>query len=598
MGRPLVEARNNKGSAARVYNVGYTYYKNGSPNTLTYPSGDVLTYSIGGTELPLQVKDSNNNFATSATYTPSGLLAGMTNGSGIVTSNIYNDRLQPILLSAGLTGQSPIFSLCYDFHLHVSINSSPCTFNNYFTGDNGNVFQIINNLDSTRSTAFAYDFLNRLSQANTITTTGANCWGETYTIDAWGNLTNRGGVSGMGSCYSEILNAAPASPKNQLNGIFYDAAGNVTNDGNGNQPTYDSENRIATDAGVTYYYDADGFRMEKSPGNMYWPGPGGEVLAETDLSGTINAEYVYFNGERIARIDRPSGAVHYYFSDNLESASVITDASGNVQQRYYYYPYGGMQSGTGNDPNHYKFTGKERDSESGLDNFGARYDASSLGRFMTPDWAAKPTAVPYAHYGNPQSLNLYSYVNNNPTTFGDPDGHEVDLSGTDKEKLAEQQRLAANASKTDKNGVKESSLFKQTTDKNGKTTLTVDKKAAAAYEGKHSAGYNLLAGAIDAKPTITVQMSNFDSYTSPADAKGNVTVNLNRNESKIDIIAPLRGLDGQKISNPFNIIAGHEVLGHAYPRIMGWDSGEKNAREVENELRQEQGLPLRDPNSN
>jgi RHS repeat-associated protein len=68
-------------------------------------------------------------------------------------------------------------------------------------------------------------------------------------------------------------------------------------------------------------------------------------------------------------------------------------------------------------------TGKERDSESGLDMFGARYYGSSLGRFMTPDWAAKPTAVPYAMFGNPQSLNLYSYVNNNPTTTRDPDGH-------------------------------------------------------------------------------------------------------------------------------------------------------------------------------
>jgi RHS repeat-associated protein len=72
----------------------------------------------------------------------------------------------------------------------------------------------------------------------------------------------------------------------------------------------------------------------------------------------------------------------------------------------------------------YKFTGKERDSESGLDEFGARYYSSSIGRFMIPDWAAAPTAVPYAHYGNPQSLNLYSYVENNPTTMGDPDGHE------------------------------------------------------------------------------------------------------------------------------------------------------------------------------
>jgi RHS repeat-associated protein len=71
----------------------------------------------------------------------------------------------------------------------------------------------------------------------------------------------------------------------------------------------------------------------------------------------------------------------------------------------------------------YKFTGKERDTESGLDNFGARYDASSLGRFMTPDWAAKPTTVPYARFGDPQSLNLYSYVRNNPLSRNDPDGH-------------------------------------------------------------------------------------------------------------------------------------------------------------------------------
>jgi RHS repeat-associated protein len=72
----------------------------------------------------------------------------------------------------------------------------------------------------------------------------------------------------------------------------------------------------------------------------------------------------------------------------------------------------------------YKFTGKERDTESGLDEFGARYYSSSIGRFMIPDWAAKPTSVPYANFGNPQSLNLYSYVQNNPTTTRDPDGHD------------------------------------------------------------------------------------------------------------------------------------------------------------------------------
>src|ERR1700732_3333787 len=73
-----------------------------------------------------------------------------------------------------------------------------------------------------------------------------------------------------------------------------------------------------------------------------------------------------------------------------------------------------------------RYTGKERDAESGLAEFGARYYSSSIGRFMIPDWAAAPTDVPYAHFGNPQSLNLYSYVENNPTTMGDPDGHCTD----------------------------------------------------------------------------------------------------------------------------------------------------------------------------
>jgi RHS repeat-associated protein len=71
----------------------------------------------------------------------------------------------------------------------------------------------------------------------------------------------------------------------------------------------------------------------------------------------------------------------------------------------------------------YQFTGKERDTESGLDYFGARYYASSMGRFMSPDWAAKAQPVPYARLDNPQSLNLYAYVANNPLSRIDPDGH-------------------------------------------------------------------------------------------------------------------------------------------------------------------------------
>jgi len=133
-----------------------------------------------------------------------------------------------------------------------------------------------------------------------------------------------------------------------------------------------------------------------------------------------------FNGERIARRDLPAGSVAYYFSDHLKTASVVTDSAGNIKSDSDYYPWGGELQFVNNDANHYKFTGKERDSETGLDYFGARYYSNGLGRFITPDWGARAVAVPYAEFADPQSLNLYSYVRNIPTTRYDADGHCAD----------------------------------------------------------------------------------------------------------------------------------------------------------------------------
>src|SRR5439155_24322128 len=68
-------------------------------------------------------------------------------------------------------------------------------------------------------------------------------------------------------------------------------------------------------------------------------------------------------------------------------------------------------------PNKYKFTGKERDTESGLDYFGARNYSSALGRWMSPD-----PVILSKDLSDPQTLNKYSYVFNRPLTLIDPDG--------------------------------------------------------------------------------------------------------------------------------------------------------------------------------
>jgi RHS repeat-associated protein len=107
----------------------------------------------------------------------------------------------------------------------------------------------------------------------------------------------------------------------------------------------------------------------------------------------------------------------YYFSDYLKTASVIADSTGTIKAESDYYPWGGELQFVANDFNSYKFTGKERDAESGLDDFGARFDSSSLSRFITVD------SGPF-HLTNPGSLNRYSYALNNPLRYLDPDGKE------------------------------------------------------------------------------------------------------------------------------------------------------------------------------
>ena len=91
-------------------------------------------------------------------------------------------------------------------------------------------------------------------------------------------------------------------------------------------------------------------------------------------------------------------------------------------------PYGGEHAVTSTCAYHYKFTGKERDSETGNDSFPHRYYASLRGRWMTPD----PGGMGVAHPGDPQTWNMYAYVRNNPTTLNDPTG----LEPADAQKMA------------------------------------------------------------------------------------------------------------------------------------------------------------------
>src|SRR5215469_17866144 len=182
---------------------------------------------------------------------------------------------------------------------------------------------------------------------------------------------------------------------------------------------------LATAAGVNYTYDGDGNRLEKSGGKIYWYGAGTEILDESDTSGNFTNEYVFFGGKRVAMRIVSSGTIYYYEDDMLGSARTMVQAGAtSLCYDADFYPFGGERDITASCGSNYKFEGKERDTETGNDDFGARYYTSRLGRWLSADWSAVPAPVPYANLTNPQTLNLYAMVSDNPETFADLDGHQ------------------------------------------------------------------------------------------------------------------------------------------------------------------------------
>lgn len=449
MGRAAAEKRTIAGSTNVTKTISYAPYNlDGSVASVTYPSGRIITYAPSGAGRPLSAVDTANNinYLTNATYAPPGELYQFSNGSSLAGAMTYNSRQQPLQLyfttgtissgtltqlgqSACPTSAATLMSRSYNFGAG--------------TNDNGNVQAITDCLKTDRTQNFDYDNLNRLLDGDTTgKTTATTNWGEVYTIDAWGNLTNIAVKTGWQN--SESLNAAPGSVQNQLNGFCYDAAGNMTGwTCPSSTYSYDAENRLTASAGYTYRYDGDGTRVIKcngvypscSSGTLYWTGAGSDTLAETDWTGAATEEYVFFSGRRLARRDGTSNTVHYYFSDHLGSASIITSATGTIQKSSVYYPYGGEIAVTGPSfANNYKFTGKERDAESGLDNFGARYYGSSLGRLTGPDSlevANLKGALFHSLISNPQNWNKYQYAHNSPLVKTDFAGYlTVVIPGT------------------------------------------------------------------------------------------------------------------------------------------------------------------------
>jgi len=273
-----------------------------------------------------------------------------------------------------------------------------------------------------------------------------------------GNCTNWWSYTGTtaNSNTNKITNS-----KSLTNGPAYDAAGNVTQDSL-NTYLYDAEGRLCATqrsgggSAWQYIYDAEGQRVAKGQLSGTFPSAcpapttaNNFTLAASYLrgaSGTQDTELdwyypnqlmgwnqnVYADSGLLASYSyaipqaqqqgapQPSPALTFHFNDWLGTKRLDVNAAGQMVTWWSSDPFGAYLTpfGSATDVTEQHFTGKERDAESSNDYFGARYYASSMGRFMSPD----PSELLYADITNPQSFNLYSYVRNNPLKFVDPSG--------------------------------------------------------------------------------------------------------------------------------------------------------------------------------
>jgi RHS repeat-associated protein len=311
---------------------------------------------------------------------------------------------------------------------------------------------LVGGVESSESQSFTYDPLGRLKSAQ-----GASYGQATYGYDATGRMLKKGAVSfAHGSLDITATRGAEFVASQR-----YDLAGDLIarSDASGElKLEYDDDRRpvvfrkggeVILEARYNYFGErvekvytdpsgqrittryVDGFEERQSaaqPGTHAWTkqviAPGIGLIASKTM-GQIAGQAVLapppdvlgaFSGNVL---DGPAVGTVYHLNNHSGSVAGALDESGALVSRLVYEPFGEQQrqASLGTDVSSLKFDGKERDDETGLSYYGARYYDPTFGRFTTAD-----TQVPDGAR-NPQALNRHAYVFNNPLSYTDPNGH-------------------------------------------------------------------------------------------------------------------------------------------------------------------------------
>jgi RHS repeat-associated protein len=306
----------------------------------------------------------------------------LTDGTILRTDYAYNKALGWIESMSNSKGGSVLSSYTYSYD------------------NNGNITTVnevrANGLN--KKTDYDYDALNRL-----LSITQSDGGRTTYTYDVRGNRLS-------------LTNTASTEP------IMADTSYN-----------YDLQNILTSvtkeGSATRFEYYASGLRFLKSTGNSHTQVNydfNGQVITEEKLNGSSIIQKANFvRGDRVlVKKDKTASKDYYYLYNGHGDVVQIVDTSGNLVNNYSYDEWGNITSQTEGTSNPFKYTGEIYDEETGLYYLRARYYDPSIGRFLNEDTYE-------GQINNPLSLNLYTYVENNPLTHVDPTGHytenQVDL---------------------------------------------------------------------------------------------------------------------------------------------------------------------------
>jgi RHS repeat-associated protein len=413
----------------QVYKSSYKYNLSGLAEQ-TYPSGRVVKQVQDSTGHLMRVFGRAANrpeqtYLNEVKRSSDGRISRLRTGNGLWENAKFNSRLQITELALGASPtDTSLWKLNYEYG-ELDQNGSVDQAKN-----SGNIAKQIlsyQGLANPFVQSFKYDSLDRLIEAKE-TTNGSQNWIQTFGYDRYGNRTSFNQT--IGSQQLSINNLTLPSVDPQTNrfttnqGYVYDFNGNLIVDAQSRKFSFNGDNKqvevrdASNNLVGQYFYDSDGKRVKKISTSE-------TTIFVYDGMGKLIEEY--------STQQSPTPTTSYVVTDTLQSVQAVTNAQGQITSRRDFMPFGEeLYAGTpnrtealkysqsGEDNIRKRFTGYEKDTETGLDFAEARYYNNQHGRFTAVD-----PLLSSGKSANPQTFNRYIYVMNQPLRFTDPSGMQA-----------------------------------------------------------------------------------------------------------------------------------------------------------------------------